>query len=218
MLKRQILMVLVAMMAALMAGCPSLWSTNETAKAPGAEELYKEAEGYFKDKEYPKAIETYRRLRSAHAGFEKIPEVSMKIADALYDNGDFEKAASEYIQFTELYPGNKQVTRAKYRVAMCYFKQIGSEDRDSRAVTLALERFKTLRDDPDAGEWAKKASEKYDECMKKLAEKELYKANTYISMGKYKAARMAAKRVLEEYGKLGLDQQAEDIIKSIKGR
>jgi len=211
-------MVLVAIMAVLLVGCPSLWSTKETAKAPDAEVLYKEAEGFFKDKDYPRAIEAYRTLRSAHPGFEKIPEVSMKIADALYDSNDFEKAASAYLQFVELHPGHEQVTRAKYRVAMCYFKQIGSEDRDSRAVTLAAERFKTLRDNPDAGEWIKKASEKYDECMKKLAEKELYKANTYISMGKYKAARIAAKRVLEEYGKLGLDQKAEDLIKSIKGK
>jgi outer membrane protein assembly factor BamD len=157
-------------------------------------------------------------LRSAHPDFEKTPDVSVKIADAFYDSGDYEKAASAYLQFVELHPGHEQVARAKFRVAMCYFNQIKSIDLDSRAVTTAAERFKALRDNPDAGEWGKKASEKYDACMKKLAEKELYKAHQYIRMGKYKSARMAAKRVLEEYGKLGLDQEAEDLIKGIKGK
>lgn len=218
MLKREILVVLVATMAMLLAGCPSFWSSPESTKAPSAEELYKKAEARFKDKDYQGAIEIYRQLRSAHSDFEKIPEVSMKIADAYYDSGNFERAASAYLQFVELYPGNPKVARAKFRTAMCYFKQIKNTDLDSRAVTIAAERFKEVRDNPDSGEWAKKASEKYDDCMKKLGEKELYKARTYISMGKYKSARMAAKRVLEEYGKLGLNQEAEDLIKSIKGK
>lgn len=208
----------MAMVAMLLVGCPSFWNSKDVAKTPSAEELYKKAEALFKDKDYRGAIEAYRRLKSAHPDFEKIPDVYMKIADAFYDSGDFEKAASAYLQFAELHPGHEQVTRAKFQVAMCYFKQIKNTDLDSRAVTIAAERFKALRDNPDAGEWGKKASEKYDECLKKLAEKELDKARTYISMGKYKSARIAAKRVLEEYGKLGLNQQAEDLIKSIKGK
>ncbi|MFH1115429.1 MAG: outer membrane protein assembly factor BamD [Pseudomonadota bacterium] len=217
-MQRQILMVAVALAALLITGCKPFWGPTVKEEAPSAEELYKKAEALYKDKDYDAAIETYQRLKSGHSEFEKAPEVYMRIADAYYDSGKLEKAASEYLQFVELYPGNEKVPRANFRVAMCYFKQIKSTDRDSRAVTVAAERFKALRDNPDAGEWAKKASEKYDECLKKLAEKELYKAQTYISMGKYKAARMAAKRVLEEYGKLGLDREAEDLIKSIKGK
>ncbi|MDQ7782398.1 MAG: outer membrane protein assembly factor BamD [Desulfomonilaceae bacterium] len=218
MLKSLILMVLTVITAGVLAGCPSLWNSKVGEEAPGAGELYEKAEARFKDKDYPGAIEAYQRLRSAHPDFDKAPEVSMKIADATYESGDLEKAASAYLQFVELYPGHEEAARAKYQVAMCYFRQIKNTDLDSRAVMTAAERFKALRDNPDAGEWATKAGEKFDECMKKLAEKELYKARTYISMGKYKSARLAAKRVLEEYGKLGLDQEAEDLIKRIKGK
>ncbi len=214
----RVLMVVVAVTLVVLTGCRPFWVSTVKEEAPSAEELYKKAEALYKDKDYAAAIEKYQQLRSGHTDFEKMPEVYMKIADAYYDNGSLEKAASAYLQFVELYPGDKQVARANFRVAMCYFKQIKTTDRDSRAVTIAAERFKALLDNPDAGEWAKKASEKYDECMKKLAEKELYKAKTYISMGKYKAARIAAKRVLEEYGKLGLNREAEDLIKSIKGK
>jgi hypothetical protein len=35
-------------------------------------------------------------------------------------------------------------------------------------------------------------------------------------MGKYKAAKMSAQRVLDEYGKLGYDKDAEELINGIK--
>jgi outer membrane protein assembly factor BamD len=210
--------VVTAVLALFLAGCPSIWPTDDPEKKLTAEELYKDAEARFKDKEYAAAAELFERLKSAYPEFEKIPEVYLKIGDSYFEDGKYEKAASSYLHFAELYPGNKDLPRANYQVAMCYFRQIKNIDLDSRAIIQSAKRFKMVKDNPDGGEWAKKASEKYDECMKKLAAKELYKARTYISKGNYKSARLAAKRVLEEYGKLGLDEEAEDLIKSIKGK
>lgn len=218
MMKQSVHIVVAAMMALLLTGCPSLWGSKVSDKPPGPEEMYKDAEARFKDKDYTAAAELYERLKTAHPDFEKIPEVYVKIADAYYESGDYEKATSRYHNYIELHPGHEEVPRAKYQVAMCYFQQMQAKDLDSRATAAAAERFKALRDDPDAGKWAKEASKKYDECRKKLAEKELDKANTYVSMGNYRSARLAAKRVLEEYGKLGLDKEAEDFLKSIKGK
>jgi outer membrane protein assembly factor BamD len=202
----------------VLAGCPTLWNGKVTETPAGAEELFKQAEARFSEKRYDKAVELYEKLKSAHPDFEKISQVYLGIADALYEKGDNEKAISRYQQFIELYPAHKEIQRAKYNIALSYFKQIRNVDLDNRIVNTAAEAFKALRDDPEAGEWSKKAGEKYDECLKKLAEKELYKARTYVSMGKYNSAKMAAKRVLEEYGKLGYDEEAEDLLKSIKGK
>jgi len=211
-------MIAVAVAALLLVGCPSLWKADNPEKPLAPEELFKNAEGHFDKKDYDAAIEEYERLKSAHPDFKKIADVYLKIADAFYQKGDYDKAVARYQQFIELNPGNPEIPRTKYNIAMCYFRQIKRLDLDSRVVQGAADKFKEIMDDPNAGEWAKKAKEKFEECMKKRAEKEMYKARTYVSMGRYKAARLSAKRVLEEYGKLGFDKEADDLIKSIKGK
>ena len=147
-----------------------------------------------------------------------MPEVYLKIADALFDEKSYDKAIAPYQQFIDLYPGNKEVSRAKFNIGMAYFDQIKNADVDNSVVQTATSAFKALADSPNAGEWAKKAEEKYNECRKKLAEKEMYKAHTMLTVGNYQAARLAAKRVLDEYPKLGYDSDASDLIKSIKGK
>lgn len=202
----------------MLTACPSLWNTAANDKAEGAEKLYEDAEAAFDNKDYEKAIELYERIKSGYSDFEKTPEVYLRLADAFYEKGAYEKAISRYLQFVELHPGHKDVPKAKFHAAMGYFQQIRAADLDNRIVHTAAEAFKALRDDPEAGEWAEKAGEKYDECLKKMAEKELYKARTYVSMGQYQAARIAAKRVLDEYKEMGFDKEAEDLIKGIKGK
>lgn len=209
---------LFAVLAMVLAGCPSLWNAGKTEKQLSPEEMFRQAEDNFKSKDYPQAIELYERLKSAHPDFNKMPEVYMKLADASFEQGAYEKAASRYLQFMELYPAHKDIPRAKYQVAMCYFNQIKNTDLDSRAIKQALDSFKLVADNPNSEEWGKKAEEKKRECLKKLAEKEIYKARTYVSVGNYNAARLAAQRVLEEFPKMGFDEKAKELIDKIKGK
>lgn len=216
---RQVLSIFVALIAVVtLTGCPTLWQTSVNQQTETAEQIFKKAEAAFKDKKYDKAIELYQRIRADYSDFKKAPEVYLRLAEIYYNKENYDKAISGYMQFIESFPSNKDIPKAKYYVAMSDFKQIRGVDLDNGMVRAAADAFKTLRDDPAAGEWAKKAGEKYDECLKKLAEKELYKARTYISMGKYQAARIAAQRVLDEYGKLGFEKDAKDLINDVKDK
>ncbi len=206
------------LMVICLSGCPSLWKTDATEKGVTPDQMFSRAETLIKEKKYDDGIETLERLKSAHPDYSKIEEVYLKIADAAFEKGSYESAAAKYYQFIELYPASTQVPRAKFNVAMCYFKQIKGTDLDSRIIQQALDAFKTVADDPKAGEWAKKAQEKIRECRRKLAEKELYKAKTYISVSNYKAARVSAQRILDEYAKMGLDEDAQKLLKSIKNK
>jgi outer membrane protein assembly factor BamD len=201
-----------------LSGCPSLWKTEASEKNLNADELYKSADESFQKKNYSQALDSFEKLKSAHPDFKDMPEVYLKIADSLYNEGSWDKAMARYSQFIELYPGHKSVPRAKYNIAMGTFNQIKQTDLDTRIVQKAAEAFKLIADDPDTGEWRKKAEEKYRECRQKLAAKEMYKARTYISMGNYNAARLVAKRVLDEYPKLGYDEEANQLISKIKNK
>lgn len=202
----------------VLTGCPTAWNAKVEDKPAGAEELFKSGEERFEKKQFAAAVDYFERLKSAHPDFEKMPEVHLKIADSLYNQASYDMANARYIQFLELYPNHKDVPRAKFQIAMGYFHQIKNVDLDARTLQRAAEAFKKVADTPDAGEWGKKAEEKRSECLKKLAAKELDKARTYLSTSNYKAARLAAKRILEEYPKLGYDEEASDLIKRIKDK
>lgn len=199
-------------------GCPTVWTDTKPPHEATAEDLYKEAENRFKDKKFLDASESYQKLKSAYPDFDKMPAVYVKIGDALYANGDYEKAISRYLQFLELYPKHPYVPRVKYYIAMSYFNQIKKLDLDNAIIQKTADAFKSLAADPTAGEWATKAKEKLEECRKMLAEKEMYKARTYWSMGNYKAAAISAQRVVDEFPNLGLDEEAKDLVKRAKSR
>ena len=218
-MRRKLSFILVTFIAVLAAGCPSLWKTDMVEKDPGPDKLFQAAEEHFQKKQYGQAVEVFERLKSGHPDFKKMPEVYLKIADSLYDEKSYDKAISRYQQFIDLYPGNTEVPRAKFNIGMAYFNQIkNADDLDNSVVQRATAEFKALSENSNAGEWAKKAEEKYNECRKKLAAKEMYKARTMLSMKNYQAARLAAKRVLDDYPKLGYDNDASELIKSIKGK
>jgi outer membrane protein assembly factor BamD len=218
MVKLETRLLLTALAAVLLAGCPSLWNVEKAAKEPTADELFQQAEDQFKNKDYSQAVEAYQKLKSAHPDYRKVVEAYVKEGDALYADGLYDKAISRYLQFLELYPGHAYVPRVKYYIAMAYFNQIKNTDLDSSLVQRAADAFKALAMDPKAGEWAKKAKEKSDECKKKQAEKEMDKARTYVGMGNYTAAKLAAQRVLDQYPKLGFDEEAKDLVKRAKGK
>lgn len=216
--KRGITAVTLALLALFVTGCPSVWNVEPKEKTASAEQLFKAAEDHFQKKEYVKAIDAYENLLSAYPDFKESPEVHLKIGDAFFNDGAYDKAIARYRQFVELYPAHKEVPRAKYQIAMGSFNQIKRIDLDSSIVQAAADEFKKLADDPNGGEWAEKAKEKYRRCLQKKAQKELYKARTNISTGNYQAARTAARRVLDEYSNLGFDEEANELIKKIKNK
>lgn len=218
-MKRHGMMAAVAVITAvLLSGCPSIWSSNTAKQEPSPEQLFEDAEKKYNNESYPQAIEIYERIKSAHPNFEKMPQVQMRIADSFFKNSQYENAASEYTRFTELYPKDEDVPRAKYQVGMCYFKQMLRLDLDNTVVRRATEVFKEVMDQYADSKWGQEAAKKYVECRKKLAEKELYKAKTYYTIKRYRSARKAATRILEQYPNLGFDKQAKALLKKAEAK
>ncbi|MEW6111852.1 MAG: outer membrane protein assembly factor BamD [Thermodesulfobacteriota bacterium] len=209
---------LMIMVACAVAGCPSIWQTKAPTTQETAQDLYQKAEDLFTKASYKEAVEVYERLKSGHPEFEKIPEVYLKIADAYYKDHNFENAAARYFQFLELYPKHRESDRARYMIGMSFFDQIKRLDLDDGMVKRAEGQFKKVMEQAESEQWKKKAEEKYQECRKRLAEKELYKANVMWSKSNYKAARLAAQRVLDEFPNVGLEKEAKAIIEKAKGR
>jgi outer membrane protein assembly factor BamD len=185
-------------------------------KTPDADALFNKAVGLYQDHEYEEAIHFFESLKSAYPTFEKMPLVQMRIADSYYRMGEYPKAMAEYRQFITLYPRNANVARAKYMIGMSYYKRKKTIDRDDSVVRRAADVFSQVVKEHGDSQVGKEAEERLLDCRKRLAEKELYKAEVYISMGKYKAAEIAAQRILDDYPGLGFDDDAKAILKSLE--
>ncbi len=211
-------LIFLLLFSMLLTGCPSVWNAETTKNRESPDDAYKQAQDLLKDKKYFQAIENLEKLKSAHPDFKEMPDVYLKIADAFFEEGSYDKSIARYLQFLELYPNNENVARAKYQIGMAYFRQIKGTDLDNSVVRSAIQSFKVVTELQEPGEWGKKAEERIRECRQKLAEKEIYKANTYVSLGNYKAARLAAQRVLDDFPKLGFDEAAQKLVDKYKDR
>ena len=215
-MKKGFFFTMVATLCVICAGCQAPFQTVKTEKLDSPEKKFQAAEDLCNKKNYVQAMELYDDVKSAYPEFKEMPKVYVKIADCLYDDKRYDKSIGRYFQFVELYPNDKEVPRAKYNIGMALFSQIKNIDLDSRIIQKTAEAFKTLSDDPNAGEWAKKAEEKYRECRQKLAAKEWDKATTYLSMSNKQAAGKSARRILDEYPELGYDDKANALLKKLK--
>jgi outer membrane protein assembly factor BamD len=218
MFRHEFCAVLAALLTLLLAGCPSIWKSTTVKNEASAQELYEAAQKRFEQGDYSRAAHLYDRLKSAYPDFEKMPEVYERIADSNFKNQKYDEAVARYSQFLELFPNHKDADRANYMIGMCFFNQTKDTDLDDSMVHRAELAFKKVIDKSESGQWKKKAEEKYRECRKKLAQKELYKARTYYNLQRYKSARIAAQRILDRYPKLGVDKEAQELIKKTKGR
>ncbi len=208
--------LLLGLIVLVCAGCSFPFNSDETIEnTPGPDALFEKAQGYFKDGEYDQAIHFFETLKSAYPTFPEISVVQLRIADSYYRMGEYPKAMAEYKQFLTLYPTDPNVARAKYMIGMCYYEQKQSIDRDDSVVRRAEQVFEGVAEEYKETDIGDKAEERLLDCRKHLAAKELYKANVYMSIKKYKAAKWAAERILEEYGGLGYDDEAKAIIESV---
>jgi outer membrane protein assembly factor BamD len=199
-------------------GCFTFLKSKPVKSDASPQELFKSAEDAFQKKSYAEAVELFERLKSSQPDFDKITEVYQRIADGFFNLAQYEEAISRYLQFLELYPNHEERHRTRYMIGMCYFNRVKGVDWDSSMIQRAEAAFKQVAEDSDAGQWRTKAEEKYKECRKKLAEGELYKAKSYISTSQYKAAKVAAQRILDQYGDLGFEKEAKAILDKLKDK
>jgi outer membrane protein assembly factor BamD len=211
-------LLFVILIALLAGGCPSLTNKSLPQEEPKPEQIFEKGQTLFEKKKYAEAIQVWESLKSAHPDFAKMPEVYIKLADASFKSSTYDDAIGRYRQYIELYPTHDDALRAKYMVGMCYYSQIKPTDLDSGSLGYAASEFESIRDGSSDNEWKKKADEKYRDCRKKIGEKELYKARTYLSLRQYKSARMAAQRVMDEFKDLGLDEKAQAILDKTKDK
>ncbi|MDM8517273.1 outer membrane protein assembly factor BamD [Desulfobacterales bacterium HSG16] len=168
---------------------------TETEKT--AEQLAEEGMKYFEKENYHKAIESFVKLKDRYPyKIELVTLAELKTADSYFFLEEYGESASEYESFKSSHPRNEAIPYVINQIALCFFNQIDTVDRDQTPTHQALNTFKRLikqyPDDPASV----KAEDYIKQCNQSLIGHELYVANFYFKSKHYKTALNRFKNVL----------------------
>lgn len=179
----------LAIIAASLSGCA--WG-NKTSKPEvagfDADKVFKEGNEKLKKGNYDEAREAFQKLQREDLDKNYDIVTRLRIADSYYEEGRYDEATLEYQQFQNMHPTHKLASYAQYQIAMSYFKQITTIDRNARFFKEALTNFQALIDNYPKTPYLDEARERIRVLHNKAAEYEMYVARFYFNKGSYMAA------------------------------
>ncbi len=137
------------------------------------------------------------QLRYTYSPYSALSELRM--GDVYFLKGEYDPAAIEYEEFLKRHPGHKEAAYATYRLALSYYKEIRSPDRDPSYTRLALQWFNTFIEKYSDNPLVPDAREKILKCRDRLARREIYIGNFYSKRDNYRAAADRYKIVVNDY-------------------
>ncbi len=103
--------------------------------------LANSANRYYARERFTQAIENYRTLTEEHPDSPFRRQGIMGLADSLYKDKQYFEAVLYYERFIELYPMDPLTSRARFYLAMSYYHDTTTPDRDQINTIKALDAF-----------------------------------------------------------------------------
>ncbi len=120
-------------------------------------------------------------------------------AFSYYVAKDYSKSVQSAQRFLSIHPGNRDARYAYYLIALCYYEQISDVDRDQKITSQALTALtEVVRRYPNT-RYAADARVKLDLVNDHLAGKEMQIGRYYERSGRWLAASMRFRNVVETY-------------------
>ena len=186
----------------LLSGCSLLEEEHQMNK--NAQQLAAEGADSFMNEDYEDAIKAYTDLKDWYPFSKYAILAELKIADAHFHLGEYPEAISAYENFEKMHPKNEAVPYIVNQIAMCWFNQIDTIDRDATPAKKALAEFQRLIRLFPENEYSQEALSYIDACIDNMVGHELYIANFYNKTKKYKSALKRYQYIVENYA--GTDQ------------
>jgi outer membrane protein assembly factor BamD len=166
-----------------------------------AEAYFTKAQEYEKDDRIEEAIRKYNDVKNKFPYSKLAIQAELAIADAHFKQESYPEAQASYASFRELHPKHPQIAYVIYRTGLSVFNQLPETiDRDLALANQAIIIFDEVIKNYSETEYLNDTQKKKENCVKMLAEKEVYIANFYYKKGHFDSA---YKRYLEIYGKSG---------------
>jgi len=155
-----------------------------------------------------------KALESGELSPKEQEAAKIALADAYFNEGDYEDAALNYEEFLELYPASPKARDALFRLAVSYLNLTKGPEWDitfaKKAYRLFGEFIKRYPDDPRVA----KAKEYQKIARKIIAEHEVYIAGTYDMLHKFTASAKRYEEIKEKFS----DVESPDRLNYLLGR
>lgn len=194
------------------AGCKS--AEPAFVQVAPADELWERAQeqltgtsvlGLFDWIDYEGAIETLQSISDNYPYSDFAIRADLAIADAYFENDQYEEALTYYRDFPELHPNHPRVDYAIWRAALCHQRRVLEPRRDQSNTRDALNYLDQLLLSHPRSEHGIEAEAMWRELQTTLAESERAIADFYYSREEYEAAAERYRALLDDYPGLGLD-------------
>jgi len=211
-------LVMCTVLILLTGGCALIEKFFVEDEDKGATELMVEGTESFERGDYEEAKEAFQKLKDRYPYSKYAITAELKMADALYERQEFDEAYEAYDEFERLHPKNLEIPYVIYQKGMCQFRQVNTIDREQTHTLKAKEEFERLIGRFPRDEYAQRARKNIRKCLIFMADHELYIANYYYRMGKYRAALARYTYLIENYPDMGQYHHALELIARCKDK
>ena len=199
-LTRPVLLLLACAVVIPVAGCARNKNSADTAYiARDVNTLYALAKERLDKQRYPEAAAIFDEVERQHPYSVWARRAQMMSAFSYYMAQKYPEAVSSAQRFLTIHPGNKDAPYAHYLIAMSHYQQIEDVTRDQASTQLAANAFGELMRRYPESRYASDARLKLDLINDHLAGKEMEIGRFYQRSGKWLAATLRFREVVEKY-------------------
>lgn len=214
--------LLVVVLTLPLAGCGgsqklmSYLGFRTTPQGKSAEDLAMKGLDYYSHGKYNKSKQSFETLLNQYPFSEYSLLAELKIADSNYYLENYEEAFLNYKDFEEHHPTNEAIPYVLFQMAMCYYNQIDTIDRDTSNAENAIYAFsRLLRAFPNSV-YTEEAQTRIRAARNFLANHEYYVASFYERTYAYEEAKARLEYLLRQYPDSNIAPQAEMLLYDLR--
>jgi outer membrane protein assembly factor BamD len=197
---RLALLAAVAVVLGSTAGCAGSKAKKDVAYvARDVDTLYAAAKDRLDRGDAKQAAALFDEVERQHPYSPWARRAQLMSAFSYYAARDYPKSVQSAQRFLSIHPGNKDAPYAYYLVALCYYEQISDVTRDQKITQQALTALTEVARRYPTTTYATDARLKLDLVNDHLAGKEMEIGRFYQRSGKWLAATLRFRTVIEKY-------------------
>ena len=167
--------------------------------ARDVETLYLAAKDTLDRKQYEQAAAQFDEVERQHPYSVWARRAQLMSAFSYFVAKNYTEAISSSQRFLSLHPGSREAPYAYYMIAVSYYEQISSVQRDQRITQQALDALGELIRRYPGSDYAVDARLKVDLARDHLAGKEMEIGRFYQQQGLFLAAIIRFRTVIDQY-------------------
>lgn len=198
------LVALTALVAPALSGCASMGGggakavdTNYVARDVNT--LYSAAKDRLDRGRFKESAALFDEVERQHPYSPWARRAQLMSAFSYYMSRDYNEAINSAQRFLSIHPGNKDAPYAYYLIALSYYEQMSDVTRDQKITQSALQALGEVARRYPNTDYAADARLKMDLVNDHLAGKEMEIGRYYERSGKWLAASMRFREVIDKY-------------------